>query len=172
MQPVCLTGGIEHKSHSVSALADGLFPQNAKQQFAENLEQIYDCWVPMLQNSTRPPDVPSTDNRVELALKALDKYIADSQHTSRLGSVQLVRFLSSLQKSIQHDRRSGRAISKKRNRSVVIDMYVKSRGKRDKTSRRRALQSVRMAKRWKYLAVNYPLHIIFLSNKAERIVLV
>lgn len=170
--PAPFTSSEASETYSLSAIASGLFRSDVKAAFLRDLEKIYDCWVPILRRATLPAGIPYTDNRVQEALKALDMYIVDARHTSRLGSIQLTRFLSALQRNIKSDRFISRAFPAKKSRSVVIDTYVKSRGSTEKTSRYRALQSVRMASRWNDLAGGCPLLVIFLTDKAERIVCV
>lgn len=94
---------------------------------------------------------------------------AADKHTSRLGSIQLIRFLSSLQKKVQYDRLTCRPVPKKRWESVVFNIYANSKGNVSSMSRCRALQNVRMGKQWSKLAGNCLLFIMFLSDNAERI---
>ncbi|KAF5529881.1 hypothetical protein FPHYL_14178 [Fusarium phyllophilum] len=111
-------------SLSIATLAEGLVMDDAKVQFRESLERIYDLWKSMVQKYTLPSTTACNDPCIVKVLHDLagDFKNADAS-VSRFASVLSARLMDSLQSRIKSDRRARKVILRKRADSIVTDMH-------------------------------------------------
>ncbi|RYC80120.1 hypothetical protein BFJ63_vAg16996 [Fusarium oxysporum f. sp. narcissi] len=145
---------------SIATLAEGLVMDDVKTQFRDKIEKLYDLWVPMAQKSTLPFVMASDDPRI---VQELHNLVKESESTdtsnSRVASVQLTRLMSSLQSRIKYDRRSRKAVLKKRADSIVTDMFASTLS---------SSAGRRLHKRQALIAGPVPVLIVTYTEKAER----
>ncbi|KAF4462289.1 hypothetical protein FALBO_10903 [Fusarium albosuccineum] len=155
----------------ITMLAEGLNMDDIKIRFRDDVEKIFDLWVPMVQKSTLPSAMASNDSRIVQVLRDLTK---DSENTdvyiARLASVQLTRLMSSLQRRIKSDRQSRRIVIGKRADSIATDILVSALGTPSggTTARRQAFWRRRLDKRRASLAGVAPLLIVRYSYRESR----
>src|SRR3569833_3346743 len=156
----------EHTEVTPSPLLDGMIRVDAKLQFADSLERIYDFRVPILRRTTLPPGILPTDLRVRGAFEELDAHISNPEPlVSRLGYVQLTRLMNSLKSKIKADRQSRRVFQRKKSNNIAVDLYLNARGQSsDQQSRQQTHRQHRKGKRVSDLSGGTPLLIITHSD--------
>lgn len=131
------------------------------------------AWAWLLDQSTLPENVPCTDNRVLDKIRALDNLIRhpESQMMSRLAYVQLTQMLAALRRKINDDRKKGLIVGKRSRRDATeaVDIYLHATGR---ANRGDVCRLTCQANRWAAFAGRYPLLLITLTDKAEKIMYV
>ncbi|CZR35916.1 uncharacterized protein FPRO_03824 [Fusarium proliferatum ET1] len=157
---------------SIATLAEGLVMDDVKNLFRDNIEELYDLWVPMAQKSTLPFVMASDDPRIVQELHNLVKEAESTNiSNSRVASVQLTRLMNYLESRIKHDRRSRKVVLKRRADSIVTDMFASTLGSSagGPVVRRRAFWGRRFHKRRAIIAGSVPVLLVTYTDKAERI---
>ncbi|KAF5530706.1 hypothetical protein FMEXI_13378 [Fusarium mexicanum] len=157
---------------SIATLAEGLVLDDVKTLFRDNVESLYDLWVPMAQKSMLPFVMASDNPRIVQELHNLVQEAASTNSSnSRVASVQLTRLMSHLESRVKHDRRSRKVVLKRRADSIVTDMFASALGSSsgEPVARHRAFWDRRLHKRRALIAGPAPVLLVFYTEKAERI---
>jgi hypothetical protein len=160
-----------------SDLAQKLPRQDASDFFARCCSEMYAFWVPLLQKTTLPPGTTHRDARVADGFTRLDSILVGAEstpHMIRLAYVQWARMLDVLLQIIARDRRN-RLVQRSSGRgdaSILIDVYLATKGGDSERWREHFGKVTRVARRWAALSGPFPLLSITYSEEAEKIMYV
>lgn len=157
----CLT----RSGFNIDTLVQALIQADAKQCFVDDCETIYKTWVGLLERTSLPNGATYIDNRVGDVLGTLNGMITEPNglYESRLAHVQLLRFTTDLDQTINRGRRSGLVECKNgiKNAAVIGDLYPGD-----------LVKAKRVAKRWAVLSGTSPLLLFVFTDLAEKLMFV
>ena len=143
--------------------------------FADNCEMVLAGWISILQKTTLPTNIASSDPRIVTAFKELDSIICGRDSTrilQRLAYIQLLRVFEFLERIIGSDHRNG--VVKLRPgygcSSVAVEIYMSSQGR--PTAKNTLLERARFARRLRDISVQPPFFLVIYTNVAETIAFV
>lgn len=143
-------------------VVESLLIPKAKNNFADNILNIYTFWLNIAHKTTLPRNITCTDPSVKAAFEALDQIIDHEQYQlQRIAYAALSSFMSFLQGVIAIDRKHGRIHTTVgyRNASVALDIYVaaQTRDGAPAAIRAKLNRRLRLARRWTCLRGSTPL---------------
>lgn len=160
------------KSARIRLLSRRLLGQDPISTFANNCATSLPGWFQLLQNTTPPPDVRSSDPRILSAFQRIDEIICGQGQPPlrRLAHVQLIRLFDWLEATIKFERDNGHIASERyqRNTNAAMTIYVAAQGAPSNELRIKLRQGrKRFSKRWADLATKTPLLVLVYSDAAE-----
>ena len=171
--------GKKHKRTTrLESLPSRLVRHDAIECFANNCEKIWEDWTSLLQKTTLPPNVASSDARVTAAFRAVDSVISGKQSTyvlRWLAYARLMALYDSLKPVVRTERENGEAYRERGDRDInaVIDIYENALRPSDRRGLRDViLEHRRTGKRVNSLAGPSPLFLLIYSDEAETVMYV
>ena len=140
--------------------------------FRDNREEGLKEWLLLLQVTTFPRTITSSDPRILEAFTALEGAITGSQvsHTlSRFAHFRLIQLFSFLKSVVKSEREKGQVCGERgrRNASYALDVYQSAH---PLTVKRKLIDRMRLSRRWKTLAGPSPFFLMIYSCTAQAVV--
>lgn len=142
--------------------------------FRNNREEYIDKWLSLVQMTTFPRTIASSNPRLLEAFTTLESVIARSQVTHTLARfahfrlVQLIDFLKNVIQS-KREKRQLRRERGHRNTSYALDIYQRAQ-KHPLTEKRKLINQIRLSRRWMVLAGPSPFFLMIYSGMAQAVV--
>lgn len=158
----------------IMSLAQTVVTSDTIEFFTMHYEAALIDWMNLLEKTTLPSDISTSDERVTTIFQTLDALISgtEGKHLSRLAHVQLLRVFDSLEDLVAADRSSGSVRARRglTNLSIAIDLYQDAQTTR--ASRCRLHEKRRSIKRYAVLAGPSPIILFLYTDIADKIVYV
>ncbi|KAH8750225.1 hypothetical protein F5883DRAFT_357905, partial [Diaporthe sp. PMI_573] len=143
--------------------------------FTNSRGEALAAWVLLLQVTTFPHTIASSDNRFLVAFKALDCSIINSKESymlRRFAYLRLIYLFNFLKSIIQSERRKGlvRRARGYGNASFALEIYLGAQGHSSAAQKRTLIERMRTGRRWKKLAGPSPFFLLIYSDAAEAVV--
>ncbi|KAK7954407.1 hypothetical protein PG988_015101 [Apiospora saccharicola] len=156
----------------IMSLAQTVVTSDTIEFFTMHYEAALIDWMNLLEKTTLPSDIDTSDGRVTTIFQTLDTLISGTQgkYISRLAHVQLLRVFDSLEDLVAAGRSSGSVRAKHglTNLSIAIDLYQDAQTTR--ASRCRLHEKRRAIKRYAVLAGPSPIILLLYTDIADKIV--
>ncbi|KAH8744484.1 hypothetical protein F5883DRAFT_380625, partial [Diaporthe sp. PMI_573] len=143
--------------------------------FANNYEEGLKEWLSLLQVTTFPRTIASSDPRFLVAFTALESATAGSQvsHTlARFAHFRLIQLFKFLKIVIKSEREKGQVCGERgrRNASYALDVYQRAQEHPLTVTKRELIDRMRFSRRWTTLAGPSPFFLMIYSCTAQAVV--
>jgi len=156
----------------VNDIASKLVRVDALTFFVNNCEMALAGWISILEKTTLPASITSSDPRVLTAFKELDSIICGRDSTcilQRLAYIQLLCVFESLERIIGSDHRDGTVQLRPGYgcSSVAVEKYLSAQ--RQPTAKATLLERTRFARRLRDISGQPPFFLVIYTNVAETV---
>ena len=158
-------------------LSQRLIGQHPSENFTKNFKSTISSWISLLEITTLPKGIASSDPLITVALKEVDSYICRSWEghlMQRLAYIQLLRLFTCIEGVIRAERKRGEFFGAAgcQDASVAMNIYITAQEPHADLNRlrRQLKERKRTARRWAELSKPSPLFVLVYSKASDSIV--